>query len=389
MGNKKSICIVSSQYFPHVGGVEQYVDNLAKELVKQGCFVTLLTSSIENADSYEKEGDFEIYRLPSLQLMGGRFPVLKYNKELRQFTKAFRKKKYDVMLVNMRFYLISLYAAGLARRMKLRCIILDHGTSHLNTGGKITTWMGELFEHGITWLEKLCCKEFAGVSGATLEWLQHFHIKSDTRLYNAVDLEKMQALRERGRRDFRQEFNIPEDALVISFVGRITVEKGIRQLVHVVNKLCETRKNIWLIAAGEGYLMDELRKDACDHVKLIGQVCMEDVVALLDTSEIFCLPSFSEGFPTCVLEASVCDNYVITTERGGAKELITGKEFGTILPDNGEEGLYEALDDVIGKPDYRKEAAKRCRERIASEYTWKHTAEKLTALIDEGKMPDR
>lgn len=383
MGKAKSICIVSSQYFPHVGGVEQYVDNLTKELLRRGHFVTLLTSSINGTKSYEKEENFEIYRLPSLQLMGGRFPVLKYNKELRQFTKSFKKRKYDIMLVNMRFYLISLYAVRLAKKMNLRCIMLDHGTSHLNTGGKITSWMGELFEHGITWIEKRYCKEFAGVSGATLEWLKHFHIKSDIRLYNAIDLEKMEALKKNGKRNFRKEFDIPEEDIVISFVGRITLEKGIRQLVHAVNKLCETRKNIWLIAAGEGYLMDELKNESCDHIKLIGQVCMGDVVALLNTSEIFCLPSFSEGFPTCVLEAGTCDNYVITTFRGGAKELITDEKFGTILPDNAEEGVYKALNEMIDRPDYRKEAAAKCRERIAANYTWAHTAEKFLSLIEE------
>lgn len=382
MKETKSICIVSSQYFPHVGGVEQYVDNFTRELLRLGHSVTILTSAMEGVDSYEKDGNLEIFRLPTLQFMGGRFPVLKPSGELRRFTKNFKKRKFDVMLVNMRFYFISLYAVRLAKKMKLRCIMLDHGTSHLNTGEKITSKLGEWFEHGITWLEKRYCKEFAGVSGATLEWVRHFHINSDTRLYNAVNLEKFEKLKAAKTRNFRKEFGIPEDDIVISFVGRVTIEKGIRQLVHVVNKINKKRKDVWLIAAGDGYLMDEMKEVACDHIHLIGQVGMEDVVSLLDTSEIFCLPSFSEGFPTCVLEAGICDNFVITTYRGGAKELITGEEYGIILPDNNEDGLYKALMDVIDRTDYRTEAARRCHERIASNYTWEQTVKKFLSLIE-------
>jgi len=159
----KSICIVSSQYLPHVGGVENYVNNLSRELASRGHRVTILTSEMEGVPDYEQREGIEIYRLPTRQFMGGRFPVLKHNRALRQFTKQFRTRHFDVMLVNMRFYFISLYAVRLAKKMGVRCIMLDHGSSHLNTGGKLTTKLSEWFEHGITFLEKRYCKEFAGV----------------------------------------------------------------------------------------------------------------------------------------------------------------------------------------------------------------------------------
>lgn len=379
---KKSICIVSSQFLPHIGGIEQYVDNFARTLVKMGHSVTILTSELEGVPEYEKDGDFEIYRLPSIPMMGGRFPVLKYNKKLRQFTKEFKKRKFDVMLVNMRFYFISLYAVRLAKKMNLRCIMLDHGTSHLNTGGKITTKMGEWFEHSITWLEKRYCKEFAGVSGATLEWIKHFNINSNLILYNAIDMEKFNQMKESVNRDFRKELGIPQNDIIISFVGRITIEKGIRELVHVMNKINQTRKDVWLVAAGNGYLMDELSEIKSDHIHLVGQIPSEEVVALLQESEIFCLPSVSEGFPTCVLEATVCNNFIITTFRGGAKELITSKEYGIILPDNNEEGLYQAIMDVLNQKEYRENAIKLCNKSILENYTWEDTVKKFLDVLN-------
>ena len=350
----KSICIVSSQCLPHIGGIEQYIDNFSRELVRQGNKVTILTSELDGVPDHEKEGDWEIYRLPSFPFMNGRFPVLKYNRKLRNFTKKFKKKKFDIMLVNMRFYFISLYAVRLAKKMNLRCMMLDHGTSHLNTGGKFTSKLGEWFEHWITWMERRYCKEFA--------------------------FEQMKAM---SVRNFREEYRIPKDAVVISFVGRVTIEKGIRELVHVVNKICRKRDDVYLLAAGKGYLEEELKEIACDHVHLTGQMPLQDVVSMLQASDIFCLPSVSEGFPTCVLEASLCDNYVVTTYRGGAKECITGREYGMILPDNNEKGLYTALMKVLDEEEYRRTAAKRCKERVAAHYTWEQTAKTFLALLEE------
>ena len=382
MQQKKSVCIVTSQYLPHVGGVENYVDNLSRELAKRGHEITILTSEMENVPSYEKKGGIEIYRLPTKQFMGGRFPVLKQNRALRQFTKQFRTRHFDVMLVNMRFYFISLYAVRLAKKMGVRCVMLDHGSSHLNTGGKLTTKLSEWFEHGITFLEKRYCKEFAGVSKASLEWIRHFGIRSDLLFPNAVDVEAFERFVSAQTFDFRKKYGIPKDDIVISFVGRLTVEKGIDRLVNAVKRIDAERRDVWLLAAGNGYLLEKLTPIKSERTHFVGQIGSAEVAALLSQSNIFCLPSFSEGFPTCVLEAGVCRSFVITTYRGDAKEVILNREYGIILPDNAEDGVYDAIKSVLDRPEYRARATELCYERIVQNYTWRHTADRFLSWLD-------
>ena len=383
METKKRICIVSSQYLPHVGGVENFVFNLSRELAGRGHQVTIITSQMEGAPNEEREGNIEIDRLPTKQFMGGRFPVLKPCGELRKWKKEFQKRTFDVMLVNMRFYFISLYMVRLAKKMGIRCIMLDHGSSHLNTGGKFTTMLSEWFEHGITFLEKFYCKEFAGVSKASLEWIRHFGIRSELLLTNAVDVERFEALKAAPGRDFRREYGIPADAVVISFVGRLTVEKGIHHLVNAVRRINEKRSDVYLLAAGGGYLREKLEDETDSHVRFVGQIPTEEVVPMLTQSDIFCLPSFSEGFPTCVLEAGICRAFVITTARGDAKEVVRDRNYGIILPDNNEEGVYEALLSVLDEAAYREKATALCYDRIVNNYTWKHTADAFLALLEK------
>ena len=375
----KKICIVSSQYLPHVGGVENYVYNLSRELERGGHEITILTSQMEGAPNYEKNGSIEVYRLPTRQFMGGRFPVLKHNKELRAFTKEFKERHFDLMIINMRFYFLSLWACKLARKMGLPCIIIDHGSSHLNTGGKLTTKLSEVFEHWITWREKHYCKSFGGASKASLEWIKHFGIESDVLFNNAVDVERFQGYIDNPVRDFRAELGIPEDAIVIDFVGRLTLEKGAHVLVNAVKRINEQRDDCLL--AGAGYLREELEVQKSKNTIFLGQISPAEVCAMHLASDIFCLPSFSEGFATCVIEASMCDTFVITTARGDAKELIKDERYGIVLPDNNEEGVYNALLSVLDKPEYRRSASRLCHDIVVKECTWNFTADAVINYI--------
>ena len=384
----KSICLVSSQYLPHIGGVENYVFNLSRELASRGHEVTIITSQIEGVPKYEKNGNIEIYRLPSYQFMNGRFPVLKHNGELREAKRLLLEKHFDLMLVNMRFYFISLWALKLAKKMGVKAVMLDHGSSHLNTGGALTTKLSEIFEHWITWREKKYCKHFAGVGKTTLEWIKHFGIESDLVLNNAVDLEAFEAHKKTQTRDFRAGHNIPSDAIVISFVGRLTVEKGVRELVNVMKRVNETRSDVYCLLAGGGYLLEEMEKIKSDNTIFVGSLPTPEVACLLSQSDIFCLPSYSEGFPTCVIEACVCGSYIITTYRGDAKEIVINEEHGIILPDANEDGLYDAIMKSLDNKEHRDNAIKLCYDRVINNYTWKHTASTLLSLIDEESKND-
>ena len=80
------------------------------------------------------------------------------------------------------------------------------------------------------------------------------------------------------------------------------------------------------------------------------------MIALLRETDIFCLPSDSEGMPTSVLEAAACGNYVVTTKRGGAKELLINEEYGMVLDDNRLETVQRALERAVEAPERERRA---------------------------------
>lgn len=383
MQKSKTYCIFAAQYFPHLGGVERYTYNLAKQLIKDGNRVMIVTSNVYHLKEYELVNDIPVYRIPCYNLLDGRYPVIKFNKDFWKIHHALKRKKIDMVIVNTRFYLHSLYGMIFAKRKKVKCITLDHGTSHLSVHNRFWDTIGEIFEHTFTKIDYLFCKEYYGVSKACNKWLKHFHIKAKGVLYNSIDLEEVEEIKAKVTISYREQYHIPEDSVVITFTGRLLEEKGLPSLLNVMDRLHKEGVNAYLFIAGDGDMQQEIEKRKTDYILPVGRIDFEHIIALLKESDIFCLPSFSEGFSTSILEASACGCYIVTTARGGAKELLINEDYGCVIPNNKEEILYKALLETIDDSDKRKKSVELTYKMIEDHFTWKIVAKQVEAICEE------
>lgn len=384
----KQYCIFSAQYYPHVGGVERYTLYLSRKLIEAGNKVTIVTSNTRSLSGDEVQDNIQIYRLPCYDLLHGRYPVFKKNQEFKRVEKLLREQQYDFVIINTRFYLHSLYGAKFAKSRGIPAIVIEHGTSHLSVNNKLFDTVGGWYEHFLTFLLKKYCKNYYGVSEACCEWSGHFHIKSKGTLYNAVEIEEFQKILGESQIDYRKKYMIPEESRVISFTGRLIPEKGIRQLVSAVkainlNRIENKQLPVYLVIAGDGPLYREIQKISDSYTIMTGQIDFEHIVKLLDTSDIFCLPSDSEGFPTSVLEAVACKCFVITTYQGGARELLINEEYGIIMKDNTTELIQENLEKVLENDTYRLRAEEKSYERLVQYFTWNATAKKVMQIAEK------
>lgn len=381
--NRKRYCIFAAQYFPHMGGVERYTYNLAKKLIEDGNEVSVVTSNVYKLSEYERVDRIPVYRIPCWNLLAGRYPVLKMNARFWKINKALKKKNFDMVIVNTRFYPHSLYGMMFAKKIKAKCITLDHGTSHLSVHNKILDFFGAIFEHSLTKIDQIFCKDYYGVSGACNEWLAHFHIKAKGILYNSIDLEEVKNTQVNIRESYREKYKIPTDAIIVTFTGRLLKEKGLPSLLNVMDRINKKREDVYLFIAGDGDMEKEVYDRKNKHIIPVGRIDFEHIVTLLTESDIFCLPSFSEGFSTSILEAAACGCYILTTARGGAKELLINDEYGCIIPNNQENILYDALAEVIDDPDKRKKGIELTYQRIKQKFTWDIVAKNVETICEE------
>lgn len=371
---RESIAIVSAQFLPHIGGVERYTDCVAKEIQRRGYDVTVVTSEYPECSNREMVDGVEVYRLPSYRLMDGRYPILKPSQEKRHLQEVLADKHLYHMLANTRFYPISLWAVRWAYKNHVPCTVVEHGTAHLQMGK--LSFVAEWVEHVFTTILKRYHPTFMGVSRAACEWSKHFGLDNSEVAHNAIAVEEFQNKKFVEKGDMREKYQIPTDAYFLVYAGRLIPEKGLIQLAKAVEEVSKEHK-IHLLLAGDGPLYEELSRNYGKTVQCIGSVSREEILQLLHACDSFCLPSDSEGLPTVVLEAAMCQAHVIATQYGGTGEIISDDDFGVCLKDNRVETVEKGIREALLDEEKRKQQAKNLHERVKEEYSWCKTVDAL------------
>jgi len=103
----------------------------------------------------------------------------------------------------------------------------------------------------------------------------------------------------------------PRDANLGCFVGRLVSQKGIFDLLKVMETIRQSQQAFRLIMAGSGpeqkFLLEEIQRRKLDNVKLAGFVSEEEKTALLKKSAYFFFPSYEEGWGIALAEALYCE----------------------------------------------------------------------------------
>ena len=375
----RRVVIFSALYMPHLGGVEKFSQSIAAEL-STDCEVTVFCMNTESRPEFVKEGSVSVYYLPCVPMQKGRFPVPK-PAAYRRVREWFEANEADFAIVQCRFYLLSEWAVRFLAKKGIRYIQIEHGAGDVVMPNKLVDFIWHTYEKALTESEKRFPHEWFGVSQASIRWLKHYGITGRGVISNSVKpADFTDALANRG--SWRREHGIPEDALIISFSGRIMVDKGILELTQAFDRL--RGDDLHLVIAGGGD-MDLLEPwQGRENIHILGQVDFKDIPRIMVDSQIFCLPSrFIEGQPTSLLEAGYCGCAVTATANGGITEVIPSEEYGLLIQTGDVDGLTEALQSLIDDPEKRERLGANLQARVREHYTWATAAAKIRAVMDE------
>lgn len=175
------------------------------------------------------------------------------------------------------------------------------------------------------------------------------------------------------KKNMRFRLKIPENNLVILYVGRIVREKGIKELVEAFKQLYDSNKHIRLLMIGafESQLdpiCQECISDIQNHIGIQWLGEQNDVRPYYAISNILVLPSYREGFPNVVLEAGAMELPCVVTDINGSNEIVIHDETGLVVPPRDSLALQAALKTLAGDKTLRLEMGKRARERVAKKY---------------------
>ena len=371
--------IFSSLYFPHPGGVEVFTDNLAHELESQGHQATIVTMRIDASSSYERLSDgVDVHRLPCRPFFGGRLPWTVHSSEYEKRFDKLMDLDIDRVVVNTRFYPHSLEGLRLARAIGAPAIVLDHGSDHICFGNAMDPLV-EVYEHAITKKVITYRPTFCGISQASVKWLEHFDIDAKGVIPNAIDAK---AFRERcSGMNYRAELGIDPHSPIVSYVGRLTPEKG----PHILVKVARQMSDLSFVLAGDGTLFNRLAADKPDNVFFLGNIGRENLSALMSQSDFFCLPTRSEGFCTSLLEAGAYGVPFVVPEVGGAFEVAGDSSVTRITKGRSTNEIASALASLVSmSTNDLEEGRQALRYHVEHDCGWAA----VTASLDRAFLPN-
>ena len=204
-----------------------------------------------------------------------------------------------------------------------------------------------------------------------------------------VNLDKFDVLKkEEYRNEIRAKFNLPSNAFVFGFVGRITRDKGINELFEAYKQVLEGTENTYLLMVGYSEQDGTIRNDllewaqACERVVFTGYTpVVEKHLAAMD---IYILPSYREGFPMSVIEAQAMGVPVIVTDITGIMNGVLVGVTGTVIPVKDATALKNAMIEMVNNPDVVEAYGKAATKFAIENFEQKQFLEKI--LIDRKKL---
>ena len=173
--------------------------------------------------------------------------------------------------------------------------------------------------------------------------------------------------------EIREQLDIHPKDIVFLFIGRIVKDKGINELIEAFNEISEAHSNVQLILVGykEQDLdplssLTELLLSQNDKIHEVGNI--EDIRPYVALSNILTFPSYREGFPNVVLQASCMEKPCIVTDINGCNEIITDNFNGLIIPVKDSIALKIAMLELYNNPNKTRDLAKNARPNIIYKY---------------------
>ena len=204
--------------------------------------------------------------------------------------------------------------------------------------------------------EKLCSKEkisVVGIGGTT-----------------GVDLAKCDSFdHEKMKRILRNKYNIPQDAFLYGYVGRVNADKGINELIEAFTMLQKKYNDIYLVLVG---MMDdtnpinhknrEIVKNNA-HIITTGNVPPDQVYPHMAMFDILTHPTYREGFGKVLQEAMGVGIPIITTNVPGPSEVIENNVSGILIEVKSSKDLKEKMEYLYNNKDKRSFFAFNGRKR--------------------------
>lgn len=342
-----------------VGGMEKYVYNLARHLPAQNIKVTCMTP-------------YESAYTASLRQLGSEVYITAMDNDpawrsIQFTTELIRHQKIDIVHAHLpKAHVLG----GLAGRLTgIPVVATIHGMDINAFDLGVSRTVG-------SHLTVVCQDAYAQALALGVA------VESLSLVTNGVDTKAFHP--HRSSAAFRRALQIPEDAPLVGFVGRLAWEKGPDQFLRAAEYILQQRGDIHFVMVGDGPMTGEIREtiqrlNLSDRIHLAG--VSTNTCEVYPAFDILAQTSRVEGMPFALLEAMSCGRPVIAMAVGGVAEIVEVGTTGLLSAPGDWAGLGEAVLKLVENPDQARLMGQASRKRVEERFDLQDTVRQIASLF--------
>lgn len=381
-----SVVMVSSGFYPKVGGTERQAELLARALQRLGVAVEVVALRFRpDLARVETLSGLRVVRIsyPRVRLVAPLVAMLKLALYLVRF-----RCRYDVVHVHMVGYLA--FVATLTARLLRKPIVLKFAVrppseqASFDFPQAVRSWpfLERILTGGVRRADR-----FIAISAMIREMACEGGVPAEriVSIPNAVDLELYRPAAGLERERLRRALGLRAGRVVV-FSGRIVRRKGVGDLLQAWANVAARHPDATLYLIGAGRDQDEMRACA-DRAGVSGSVefrgVVENVSDWLRAADLFVLPSHFEGMPNALLEAMACGLPSVATRVSGIVDLLEHGRNGLIVEPGQPKQIADAVNQLLEDRDLGDRIGAEARRSVERGYSTDSIARRYLDLYRE------
>lgn len=362
------IAQITPYFLPHTGGVERYVYNLSKNLIRDGHTVEVITSNVPEGRALDVVDGIPVRRLKCIgePLRNPLVPSIIFLFD--------ELKKFDIIHVHNLYSSLALSIPLLKKFCKIPLVLTHHG--QLIYGEPVKDTCVKIYEKSIQKIILKSVDNAVVLSESDAQYisssgLNKGNIKILPNAINPGDFTKYMNV---DTTEFIAKYHL-EGRKRILFVGAVTNRKGIPTLIKSIPLLLKKvlKEEVVFVIVGSGENLSDARALARDlgvesHVVFTGRLPFVELIQAYRSSDLFVLPSLSEGLPTSILEAMYFGLPVVSTDIPGVRDHFS--DFALLVLPRDEKALADAIHTLLEDGGLTKSLSQKGKALVTSQYTW-------------------
>jgi glycosyltransferase involved in cell wall biosynthesis len=368
------ILLVSQRFRPLIGGAESVLWELARELVRQDHEVSVVTARWESDWPVEERVErVEILRLPFERIRY--WGTWRFMRSLKRWLLQ-HGRTFDVWYVSMLKH-CAWTAVGAGWRCRVPVVLRPEGSGPTGDIAWGETALGGKLIH------RRCRSATAFVAigpHVRNELVQSNFPKG--RIHDIPNGVPVAALDEGAdRRAWRKRLGLNPDGSLAVFVGRISPEKGLADLVDAWKQVRVELPDAELAIVGTGPQEEALREATKELPSIQWAGATPQPQRFLRAADLFVLPSYEEGMSVALLEAMAAGVPVVATDIPGNRALIDSGQHGLLVTAHRPDLLGKAMLLQLQGRGAALEMARAAHARVRDQFSIAQMAKRHTELF--------